>query len=52
MAVGATDRHLPIEFRAKLFAASDSAARAYMALRCTPTVQYSLILSTNPKDAA
>ncbi len=38
--------------RAVLFAASDSAARAYMAIGFKPAGHYSLILFTNPKDIA
>ncbi len=38
--------------RAVLFAASDSAARAYMAIGFKPVGQFSLILFTNPKDTA
>jgi len=38
--------------RAVLFAASDSAARAYMGIGFQPAGQYSLILFTNPKDTA
>ncbi len=38
--------------RAVLFAASDSAARAYMAIGFKPAGQFSLILFKNPKDPA
>ena len=38
--------------RAVLFAASDSAARAYIAIGFKPAGHYSLILFTNPKDPA
>nr|WP_217358475.1 GNAT family N-acetyltransferase [Ruegeria atlantica] len=38
--------------RAVLFAASDSAARAYIGIGFQPAGQYSLILFTNPKDTA
>ncbi len=38
--------------RAVLFAASDSAARAYIAIGFKPAGQYSLILFKNPKDPA
>lgn len=38
--------------RAVLFAASDSAARAYMGIGFKPAGQFSLILFTNPKDTA
>ncbi|WP_367646850.1 GNAT family N-acetyltransferase [Ruegeria arenilitoris] len=38
--------------RAVLFAASDSAARAYMGIGFKPAGQFSLILFTNPEDPA
>ncbi|WP_170412576.1 GNAT family N-acetyltransferase [Ruegeria arenilitoris] len=38
--------------RAVLFAASDSAARAYIGIGFQPAGQYSLILFTNPEDTA
>ncbi|WP_420585262.1 GNAT family N-acetyltransferase [Ruegeria sp.] len=38
--------------RAVLFAASDSAARAYIGIGFQPAGQYSLVLFTNPEDTA
>ena len=38
--------------RAVLFAASESAARAYIAIGFQPAGQFSLLLFTNPKDTA